>query len=54
MSNQQQSKSVTVRMPAEMIAQIDEMAIETMRSRTAQIVLLLKQVLSQHQKPEND
>jgi hypothetical protein len=37
---------VNIRMPVAIVAQIDELATEGMRSRSAQIIYLLTQVLS--------
>lgn len=36
---------VTVRMPVELVRQIDELAIEAMRSRSAQVMFMLRQCL---------
>lgn len=36
---------VTVRMPADLVKQIDELAMDAMRSRSAQVIMLLKQAL---------
>lgn len=36
---------VTVRMPAEIVKQIDDLAIEAMRSRSAQVIFMLRQCL---------
>jgi len=44
MSNQK-ATFVTVRMPADLVKQIDELAIEAMRSRSAQVIMMLKQAL---------
>ena len=41
----QETMFVTVRMPADMVKQIDELAMEAMRSRSAQVIMMLKQAL---------
>jgi len=44
-SSNQKRIPVCVQMPAEMVRQIDELAIEEMHSRTTQIVAMLRQAL---------
>ena len=41
----QETMFVTVRMPTELVKQIDALAVEAMRSRTAQVIVLLRQAL---------
>lgn len=41
--NEQETTFVTVRMPADLVKQIDELAMEAMRSRSAQVIMMLKQ-----------
>lgn len=43
--SEQETTFVTVRMPSELVKQIDELAIEAMRSRSAQVIIMLKQAL---------
>lgn len=43
--NEQETTFVTVRMPTELVKQIDELAMEAMRSRSAQVIMMLKQTL---------
>jgi metal-responsive CopG/Arc/MetJ family transcriptional regulator len=45
MSDQSEPVFVTVRMPADLVKQIDELAVEAMRSRSAQVILMLRQRL---------
>ena len=41
----QETMFVTVRMPADVVKKIDELAMEAMRSRSAQVIMMLKQAL---------
>jgi predicted transcriptional regulator len=43
--SEQENTFVTVRMPSELVKQIDELATEAMRSRSAQVIIMLKQAL---------
>lgn len=45
-------KFVTIRMPIKMLEQVDELAIEAMRSRSAQILHMVKTVLESQQKED--
>ncbi|MFZ2125399.1 MAG: hypothetical protein WAV01_02120 [Candidatus Saccharimonadales bacterium] len=45
MTTEQQYKTITLRIPVDLLAVIDEMAIEAMRSRTAQIAYMLESYL---------
>jgi predicted DNA-binding protein len=40
-----ETKFVSIRMPVELVKQIDALAKESMRSRTAQILVILMQAL---------
>lgn len=44
---------VTVRMPNDIVNAVDELAIEAVRSRSAQIIYLLRQVLKQEPPAES-
>lgn len=43
--SEQETTFVTIRMPVELVNQIDELAIEAMRSRSAQVMFMLRQCL---------
>ena len=50
--SEQENTFVTVRMPSELVKQIDELATEAMRSRSAQVIMMLKQALVERGQPQ--